>query len=330
MHDLDHLHLGLRSRPLLATAAAMCLVMSAACGGSSVTYEDDRPEDERTREPAPLNAQVFVTDAEVAQWVEGGALLIDARPREAYDAGHVPGAVWANGGKEFQDDLGLVKPDIASLQEAARGIGVNNDQKVIIYGAPADKRAGRLFWTLEYLGHGESYLYTPGHEALLATLGVEATTEETDLEGDFVAAYRESVRATAEEVRKAADGELQAILIDTRRLGEFEGTEDRGDPRQGNIPGAIFYYWEDVFDEDDQLRSKEDLQAEFAQVGLLSDDAVVIPYCQTGVRSAYVYAVLRWLGQDNAKNYDGSWAEWSRLEDYPIGTVEDPTTDTGE
>ena len=326
MHDLQSRHDHPLTRSLLAATAVTCLVMSAACGGSSVTYEDDRTDEEKTREPAPLNAQVFVEDAEISQWVEAGALLIDARPREDYDAGHVPGAVWANGGKEFQDDLGLIKPDIAGLQEAARGIGVNNDQKVIIYGAPSDKRAGRLFWTLEYLGHGESYLYTPGHEALLAKLGGEATTEETDLEGDFIASYREGIRATSEEVRQAAEGELQAILIDTRKLSEYEGTEDRGDPRQGNIPGAIFYYWEDVFDENGDLRPKAELQAEFQEKGLLSDDAIVIPYCQTGVRSAYVYAVLRWLGQDNAKNYDGSWAEWSRLEDYPIGTVDEPTT----
>ena len=56
------------------------------------------------------------------------------------------------------------------------------------------------------------------------------------------------------------------------------------------------------------------------------EDVTVIPYCQTGVRSATVYSVLRWLGHPNPKNYDGSWYEWSRINDYPVAEVENPTT----
>ena len=44
----------------------------------------------------------------------------------------------------------------------------------------------------------------------------------------------------------------------------------------------------------------------------------MIPYCQTGVRSTIVYAVFRWLGHNHVKNYDGSWAEWSRDNALPI------------
>lgn len=298
----------------------LILSLTALVGcGSSVEFDDTRPEEEQNATAQPLNQKVFLNTTEYLELVGEGALVLDARKLEDYEAGHVPGAAWANGGKEFQDDLDQIKDDDVALQETARALGIQSDKAVIIYGENVSKRAGRLFWSLEYLGHGEVYLYPNGYDTLLAELGEEASTETvTPDEGDFVVARRESIRATGDEVLAVANGEATGVLIDTRRLEEYEGTEDRGDPRQGYIPGATYYYWEDVYNEEGTLRSKEDLSAEFEQLGFLEEDVAIIPYCQTGVRSATVYAVLRWLGIESAKNYDGSWYEWSRQNDFPI------------
>jgi thiosulfate/3-mercaptopyruvate sulfurtransferase len=291
----------------------------AGCG-STVEYDDTRPESERNATAQPLNEKVFVDIDDFVTMVEqDGALVLDARKIEDYEAGHIPGAVWANGGKEFQDDMGLIKDDTVALQQTTRELGINLDTPVIIYGEGVSSRAGRLFWSLEYLGHGNVYLYPNGYESLLEELGAEPSTEAVAPElGDFVVARRDSIRATGDEVLAVVNGEATGVLIDTRRIAEFEGTEDRGDPRQGYIPGATYYYWEDVYTEEGKLRARDELQEEFSQLGFLEEDVAIIPYCQTGVRSATVYAVLRWLGIDNAKNYDGSWYEWSRANDFPV------------
>ncbi len=304
---------------LLTLLIALALVGLSACG-SSVEYDDTRSEEEQNATAQPLNEKVFVDITDFRDLVDNqGALLIDARTLEEYEAGHIPGASWANGGKEFQDDLDMIKEDTVALQETAQALGINSDKPVVIYGENVSKRAGRLFWSLEYLGHGEVYLFPNGYEALLAELDVEPSTETvTPEKGDFVVARRDSIRATADEVLAVVNGEATGVLIDTRKLTEFEGTEDRGDPRQGYIPNATYYYWEDVYNEDGTLRDREELRAEFEQLGFLEEDVAIIPYCQTGVRSATVYAVLRWLGIDSAKNYDGSWYEWSRSNDLPI------------
>ena len=53
-----------------------------------------------------------------------------------------------------------------------------------------------------------------------------------------------------------------------------------------------------------------------AEVGL-EDGAEVVAYCHSGSRSAIATQVLRALGFE-ARNYVGSWHEWSRHDDLPI------------
>jgi thiosulfate/3-mercaptopyruvate sulfurtransferase len=43
-----------------------------------------------------------------------------------------------------------------------------------------------------------------------------------------------------------------------------------------------------------------------------------VTHCQTGVRAAHTYFVLRMLGYERVRMYDGSWAEWGNAEDTPI------------
>jgi len=293
-------------------------------------WTDERPTSEQELEPQPLNETVFV-DAETVEQKqsEEEATVIDARPRPQYEEGHLPGAVHSRHGdpegfKPFKDpDYHDTLPrEVSQLQATARDMGVFNDRPVVIYGSPGSKKAGRLFWALEYLGHGEVSVYTPGYEALVEELGVEPSTEATTEEGDFVVRRRSEVLATNEDVRRVADGEQDGILIDTRRETEYTGAEPRGNPRAGYIPEATYYYWQEIFRENEDgtfaLRPKDELTQEFEQEGLLAENTVLIPYCETGTRSSYVYAVLRWVGADKPQNYDGSWSRYSRLEDAPV------------
>ena len=54
----------------------------------------------------------------------------------------------------------------------------------------------------------------------------------------------------------------------------------------------------------------------------LPDGAEVVAYCHSGSRSAAAVQMLRELGYD-ARNYSGSWHEWSRT-DLPLESSEDP------
>ena len=111
-------------------------------------------------------------------------------------------------------------------------------------------------------------------------------------------------------------------LLDTRSAIEFDGSEKHPTAaRAGRIPGAVHLDWAEVLrdkDGDHRLRSPDALRQLFSGHGVGADTPVVT-YCQSGTRSAAVYFALRQLdfNPDEMLNYDGSWAEYSRL-DLPV------------
>jgi thiosulfate/3-mercaptopyruvate sulfurtransferase len=101
----------------------------------------------------------------------------------------------------------------------------------------------------------------------------------------------------------------EIAIVDVRTPQEYDGTLGQlCDPRQGHIPGARNV---DVY----QLMQLDPAQIE-AAVGIEAGSEVVA-YCHSGSRSAIAAQMLRALGYD-ARNYVGSWHEWSRHDDLPL------------
>jgi thiosulfate/3-mercaptopyruvate sulfurtransferase len=101
----------------------------------------------------------------------------------------------------------------------------------------------------------------------------------------------------------------EIAIVDVRTPQEYDGTLGQPcDPRQGHIPGARNV---DVY----QLMQLDPAQIE-AAVGIEAGSEVVA-YCHSGSRSAIAAQMLRALGYD-ARNYVGSWHEWSRHDDLPL------------
>ena len=100
-------------------------------------------------------------------------------------------------------------------------------------------------------------------------------------------------------------------IVDVRTPHEYDGTNGKPcDPRQGHIPGArnldIYRLME---------LTAEQISAELG----LEPGAEVVAYCHGGSRSAMAVQILRAVGYD-ARNYAGSWHEWSRHDDLPLAT----------
>lgn len=301
------------SHPLSLLFALSFLLLFSACGNELNPLDD---VEGCSQELQTCNAHVFLSVEQFEFLRQQGAHILDTRSPEEFSQGHIPGSFNANW-QAFADTEhrnGIVWEDTDLLQDAARSFGINSEDTVIVLGAGdgsgGDARAGRLFWTLEYLGHNNVYLVDGGYQAWLDARydNLEAGLP-TPPTGNFEVTLRPELRATLDEVEAAInDGSIR--LVDTRTVEEWIGENLRNNPRGGHIPEAIHFYWEDAL-QDGFLRPKDELRSELEALGILPG-TLTIPYCQSGVRSGYFYAILKWLDYPNPKNYDGSWWEWSR------------------
>ena len=107
-------------------------------------------------------------------------------------------------------------------------------------------------------------------------------------------------------------GEDGLVVLDVRRPEEFSGAVVAPcDPRPGRIPGARHLELE-------QLLAAGAADAVRALVGV-PVGSEVIAYCHSGNRSAMAVTVLAAAGYE-ARNYEGSWHEWSRDPALPAET----------
>ncbi|MEO8326965.1 MAG: rhodanese-like domain-containing protein, partial [Nitrospirota bacterium] len=96
-----------------------------------------------------------------------------------------------------------------------------------------------------------------------------------------------------------------------RSVEEYAGKEIDGLPRAGHIPSAINIPWNRFLQPDATVKPPEQVREIFEDHGL-RDNQEIMTYCLGGVRAAWVFCLLRYVGFPRVKVYPGSWWEWSR------------------
>ena len=244
-------------------------------------------------------------------------VIMDLRPPEAYANGHIPRA------RSF-DIFGIslidTRPEplaafLWMIEHLIQAKGVNDDSTIVIYDDIAGVRSARLFWFLEFFGHGDVHVLNGGFNAWVAA-GLPTTQEATvPKPGNFKMRQRRELLATAEDVQ----GCLKTpgtVIVDARSDAEYTGQVIRA-ARGGAIPGAVHLEWTNNLDDKGFFKSAELLTKMYAEHNVRPDQEV-IAHCQGAYRSAHTYLALRLIGYERVRNYLGSWGEWGNRLDLPI------------
>jgi thiosulfate/3-mercaptopyruvate sulfurtransferase len=291
-----------RIAPVLLATVAL-----AACGTASTQEE---------------GAEVLVSTEWLAENLDEESLVLlhvgmghDAMPEEV-----IPGATFLDYHTIAvdADELSTEVPPVPDLEGVFRSVGVSNDNHVVVYGSGSAHLAARVFMTLEYLGHrGRVSVLDGGFEMWTREARPTSSQQRERAAGSFVAEVREDVLMTADAVAASLEN-ARVTLIDARPENEYTGERVVGrNPRGGHIPGAYNLYWEDLLisREEPRLKDLSAVRTRFEEAGA-TEDGVVVSYCQIGMRASYTYLISRHLGYD-ARFYDGSWMEWSRVTSLP-------------
>ena len=118
---------------------------------------------------------------------------------------------------------------------------------------------------------------------------------------------------TWQELRDRLD-DPNLTILDVRTPEEYSGKAGSPcDPRQAHIPGARLLEYERLFAGPGRPLPPEEVR----ELARLPEEAAVVTYCHSGSRSALAALALRAAGYD-ARNYPGSWHEWSRHDELPV------------
>lgn len=253
-----------------------------------------------------------------------------AAGRRAYEAGHIPGAFFA----DVEGDLAGEKsgkngrhplPDPQQFSDFLRSLGVDDATQIVAYDEGADMYAARCWFLCRWIGH-DAVAILDGGLAAWRALDCPLTTchpERSD--------HSEWSRRSGNTLTLDLHPELlvnvgdvlanlrseRMTLLDARAGERFRGETEPVDPIAGHIPGARNRSFKENFDERRRLKSPERLREEYRAFG---EPGAVVHQCGSGISSAVNALAMEHAGLRGWRLYPGSWSEWVADPSRPVET----------
>jgi thiosulfate/3-mercaptopyruvate sulfurtransferase len=246
------------------------------------------------------------------------------RGREAWRAGHIPGAVFLDMDEELSapgGGRGLVSgrhpwPSEEQVARVMSAAGIGPGVRVVAYDDSSGSTAARLWYLLRAHGHDKVAVLDGGVAKWQAEGGALSTEAEPVEPAVFIARLRPGfVLRKPEMVREHA----RRLVLDARVDERYRGESEPIDPRAGHVPGARNAPWPGNLTSDavPVFRSPQELRRRYEALGAGREEPVV--YCGSGVTACHDLLALHLAGLRGTL-YAGSWSEWSSDPALPAAT----------
>jgi len=262
-----------------------------------------------------------------------GLLVVDCRydlgnaaaGRMAYDAGHIPGAVFAS----MDGDLAGPRtarsgrhplPSPAAFAAALGRWGFTPSSRVVAYDQANGAFAARLWWMLRARGHAAVQVLDGGFAAWLAAGGATDTAEPVIARTSVDAVDFDGVLSTAQVQSGLA---ARAItLVDARAADRFAGRNETIDPVAGHVPGAVSQPFTGNLAPTAHFQDAQTLRHHWATVMQNAQHAPIVAMCGSGITACHNLLALALAGHHGARLYAGSYSEWITDPARPVATEE--------
>lgn len=248
--------------------------------------------------------------------------------RRNYLDAHIAGAVFA----DLNDDLAAQPtaatgrhplPDIGAIAATFGRLGVDRDTRVVVYDAGSGGIAARAWWLLRWLGHEDVALLNGGL-ALWNSLRLPLDSGEARVVPKlFEPCANDEWVITTEELCAGIEDIAALNLLDARDRARFSGEAEPIDPVAGHVPGARNFPFSKSLNADGTWKSTQELQLLWKSH--LGEDRSVewAAMCGSGVTACHLAISSIQAGYRPPRLYIGSWSEWIRNPDRPVGIGED-------
>jgi thiosulfate/3-mercaptopyruvate sulfurtransferase len=245
--------------------------------------------------------------------------LIDARSPMRYAQGHIAGALslTALALTRVRPDRVRILGAPGEIEQVLRSSGINESNRIVIYGERGGQDAAFLYWALDIAGVQRMSLLDGGIEAWLRAGYAFVREVPATKPSAFKIKWNSAQIVTSDWLLEhLADKTLQ--LVDNRTQAEFTG-EDALSMRGGHIPGAVHFEWSQALNADLTFKSPEEIRKLMTEHGIEARKSIV-NYCHAGARSAHARFVMTLAGLSEVRNYEAGWFEWGNHSKFPIET----------
>jgi thiosulfate/3-mercaptopyruvate sulfurtransferase len=297
----------------LAVLAAVCLVLAGAPALAADPLVSPQWLKDNLASP-----NLVVLDVRSA--LDGGGA-------EAYEKGHIPGAVHSDydkgGWRVTRNNMPFMLPSAAQLEALISDLGIDEDSHVVVVPAGVHVldfgAAARVYWTLKVAGHDNVSILDGGFAGWQSAGFAVETGVNRPAAKMFTVTFDQSRLAELADVASIAKSR-RATLVDARPTSFFSGKEKAPSVKAyGHIPGAISLDSAAFYDADaNRLKPK----AELAAIAAALPEGPVVSYCNTGHWAATDWFVLsELLGRKDTRLFYGSMVEWTADAQRPVDSA---------
>jgi thiosulfate/3-mercaptopyruvate sulfurtransferase len=239
--------------------------------------------------------------------------------RADYEAGHIPGAAFADLARDLSDKqspLGFTMPSAGDFAEALGALGVGNNSRVVAYTTTTPMWATRLWWMLRSCGFDNAAVLDGGFAKWKAE-GRSIEAGERRYPGTALTLSPKSGCWAGKAEVLAAIGDGQTCTINALSPSVHKGTADMSYGRKGHIKDSRNVPYAALLKQDGTYRDDSELRALFDGVGAFGRTRTIC-YCGGGISATMDALALVRLGHPSVSVYDGSMSEWVRDPDLPM------------
>ena len=237
---------------------------------------------------------------------------------EEYIKEHIPGSIFFDLDKysDTNTDLPHMLPGLNNWEKIISNLGINNNDRIIIYDNSDVLSSCRCWYNFIYFGHNPSLVSVL--DGGLKKWNLEGKVVNNNITKIEKSNYKGQENKNLVKNKNQINSNIslsEFFVIDARSKERFEGKapDPRKNVRSGSIPNSLCLPFKEIINEDNTFKKKDEISKIFNQIIDLKHNNLVFS-CGSGVTACVL--ALAYSLVDNTYSptiYDGSWAEYGKI-----------------